>query len=124
MYRLSPSGRLCCSGPCTKSGLLLAGALGLSIACSSDEDPDDGGLGGAGGGTSHFDASVPHLPGDGREETPESDTSDREVPFLPSDEFIDSVIDVGEAINGGQSGARDASASDAATGDAGPDGST
>jgi hypothetical protein len=89
------------------------------MACSSEKDPDDGGLGGAGGGTSQVDASVPNLPGDGREETPESDISDREVPFLPSDEFIDSLIDVSERINGGQSGSRDASASDA-----GPDGST
>jgi hypothetical protein len=94
------------------------------MACSSEKDPDDDGLGGGGGSGSPFDASVPHLPGDGREVTPESDISDREVPFLPSDEFIDSVIEVDDALNGGQSSSRDASAADAAAVDAGPDGST
>lgn len=94
------------------------------MACSSEKEPDDDSLGGAGGSTSPFDASVPNLPGDGLEVTPESDISDREVPYLPSDDFIDSIIDVGEAVSGGGRNTRDASPGDAAGGDAGPDGST
>jgi hypothetical protein len=123
MYRLSRSGRFHRSGPRTKSGLLLAGSIALSSACSSEKEPNAGGLGGAGGSSSQFDASVPNFPGDGLEATPEDDISDREVPQLPSDEFMDSVIDVKEGVTGGGNN-RDASAPDAAVPDAGPDGST
>lgn len=122
MYRFSRSGRFLRSGPCTKYGFLLAGSLALSLACSSEKEPDDDGLGGSGGSGGQSDPSVPNFPGDGLEATPDEDLSDREVPQLPSDEFVDSVIDVTEDVDPPPT--RDASAPDAAGSDAGPDGST
>ena len=119
MYRSSPRRHRARSGPATRTGFLLAVTLGFSIACSSDDDPADGGLGG-GGSINLPDASLPPLPGDGREPTPESDISDRQIESLPSDDFIQGVIDVREDVNP-EPGHSGSSGADAAAPDAGAD---
>jgi hypothetical protein len=111
------------SGHRAALSFLLAGTLGVLVACGSDDPARQTGTGGT-GSTGQADAGPP-LRGEGLESTPDFDITNRQVPVPPRDQLTDSVAALGQAGSGStlppqaDAGADAATAGDAALGEPG-----
>jgi hypothetical protein len=100
---------------------LLAGTLGILVACGSDDPPSRAATGGPATGQAD---SGPPLRGEGFERTPEFDITDRQRPIPPRTQLIDSIAGLGQAGSGGNLPTQTDAGSDAASGDNVPDASS
>jgi len=88
------------AGHRTGLSFLLAGTLGVLVACGSDDPARQTGAGGGTGSTGQAD-SGPALRGEGFENTPDFDITDRQVPVPPREQLLDSLTALGQAGSGG-----------------------
>jgi len=99
MYDSSPRSSSKNAGHRAGLGFLLAGTLGVLVACGSDDPAPQTGAGGS-DSTGQADAGPP-LRGEGLESTPDFDITDRQVPVPPREQIRDSVAAIGQAGSGG-----------------------
>jgi len=99
MYDSSPRSSLRNAGHRAGLSFLLAGTLGVLVACGSDDPARPTGAGGT-SSTGQADSGPP-LRGEGLENTPDFDITDRQVPVPPREQLRDSVAAIGQAGSGG-----------------------
>ena len=113
MYDSSPRSSLRNAGHRAGLSFLLAGTLGVLVACGSDDPARPTGAGGT-SSTGQADSGPP-LRGEGLESTPDFDITNRQVPVPPREQLRDSLAAIGQAGSGGNLPAQtDAGAGDAA----------
>ena len=113
MYDSLPRSSLRSAGHSAGLSFLLAGTLWVLVACGSDDPARPTGAGGS-GSTAQADSGPP-LRGEGFENTPDFDITDRQVPVPPREQLRDSLAAIGQAGSGGSLPAQaDAGDADAA----------